>query len=348
MKSQYKGMTAEDKALETFSNMLIEKIENINSDWHKPWFTDGTMQWPRNLYGREYGSMNAFMLMLLCEKQCYRMPVFCTFDTVKYMNYTKVGDQWKRKKDRNGVDIPLIHVNKGEKSFPIFLTTYTVINNSTNEKIKYETYKLLSEDEQKKYKVFPCRSVFSVFNIEQTNMKEARPEMYQQYVDEFRVEKEQQKEDGYTFKLFDDMIAEQCWYCPIKLEYQDKAYYSVSRNEIVLPEKKQFDTGEDFYGTAFHEMIHSTGAKGLMDRYGDEKDYAKEELIAEVGAALLSFKYGMEKRIKSDSAPYLKAWLENLREEPKFIKTVLSDVKKAVKIVTEKMEEEKYETVLVS
>jgi len=41
--------------------MMIEKIESIQKDWHKPWFTEGVLQWPRNLSGREYNGMNALM-----------------------------------------------------------------------------------------------------------------------------------------------------------------------------------------------------------------------------------------------------------------------------------------------
>lgn len=39
--------------------LMIEKIESIQKDWHKPWFTEGVLQWPRNLSGREYNGMNA-------------------------------------------------------------------------------------------------------------------------------------------------------------------------------------------------------------------------------------------------------------------------------------------------
>lgn len=332
--------TTEDMALEAFSRVMIEKMESIKSDWHKPWLTEGAMGWPRNLYGREYGSTNAFMLMLLCEKEGYRLPVFCTFDTVKYMNYVKVGDKWNRKKDKDGVELPLIHVKKGEKSFPIFLTTYTVVHKETKEKVKWETYKLLSEEEKAKYDVYPRRSVYKVFNIDQTNMKEARPSMYQEFVDEYVVEKEMQTEDGFSFEPLDAMIAERKWYCPIMTRYQDEAYYSVARNEIVMPEKRQFETGENFYGTCLHEMVHSTGAKGLLNRFDkqDRKPYAEEELVAELGAALVASRYGMEKRLKEESAAYLKGWIEELHEKPEFIKTVLDDVKRAVRLIFEKVD----------
>lgn len=55
------GPSSEDKALDLFAEMLIEKIESIRGDWRKPWFTEGALQWPRNLSGREYNGMNAFM-----------------------------------------------------------------------------------------------------------------------------------------------------------------------------------------------------------------------------------------------------------------------------------------------
>jgi antirestriction protein ArdC len=55
------GPNSEDKALDLFAEMMIEKLETISKDWKKPWFTEGSLQWPRNLSGREYNGMNALM-----------------------------------------------------------------------------------------------------------------------------------------------------------------------------------------------------------------------------------------------------------------------------------------------
>ena len=63
--------------------MMIEKIESIRKDWRKPWFTEGALQWPRNLSGREYNGMNAIMLLIHCEKEGYKIPRFCTFECVQ-------------------------------------------------------------------------------------------------------------------------------------------------------------------------------------------------------------------------------------------------------------------------
>lgn len=87
-------------------------------------------------------------------------------------------------------------------------------------------------------------------------------------------------------------------------------------------------------------MIHSTGAKDQLDRFSPShgfgsSEYAREELVAELGSALTSQRYGMTKNIKEDSCAYLKSWLTQLKESPQFIKTTLLDVKKATSMLTQ-------------
>lgn len=60
-KNNQDGPSSEDKALDLFAEMMIQKIEEIKKDWRKPWFTDGALTWPKNLSGREYNGMNALM-----------------------------------------------------------------------------------------------------------------------------------------------------------------------------------------------------------------------------------------------------------------------------------------------
>lgn len=85
-------------------------------------------------------------------------------------------------------------------------------------------------------------------------------------------------------------------------------------------------------------MAHSTGAENQLGRlqptsFGS-KEYAREELVAELSAALVAQRYGMTKHLKEDSASYLKSWLDSLNESPEFIKTTLTDVKKASSMIT--------------
>ena len=331
------GRSAEDRTLDKFAELLIEKLETIQADWKKPWFTEGvTASLPKNLSGREYNGMNSMMLMLHAEKEGFKLPVWATFDRITSLNYVKDKQGVKQEaKDSEGNNLPLVSVNKGAKSFPVFITTFTVVDKETKEKIKYDDYRQMTEQDRERYNVYPKLSVYNVFNVEgQTNLKEARPELFKKLQEQNEVNRPVQQEgEMFSFPAIDHMIAENKWICPIKPTYGDSAYYSISKNEIVIPEKKQFKNGESFYSNLAHEMGHSTGAENQLNRlkpsaFGS-KEYAREELVAEMSAALVSQRYGMSKTLKEDSLPYLKGWLNSLKEEPAFIKTVLQDVKKA-------------------
>jgi len=337
------GPSAEDRALDRFAELMIEKINNLESDWKKPWFTEGSMRWPRNLSGRDYNGMNALMLMFHAEKQGYKLPVYCTFDRVIGLNYQK-DKQGNRAplKDENGELLPQVSVQKGEKSFPVFITTFTVVDKDTKAKIKYDDYKRLSDEEKKHYTVYPKMQVYSVFNVDQTNMKEARPELYAKIENENQLVKPELDGENFSFPVADTLIEENGWVCPIQLQHQDNAYYSISKDLIVLPEKAQFVDGESFYGTLFHEMTHSTGSENRLNRikpspFGSP-GYAREELVAELGSALVAQRYGISKNVKEESAAYLKSWLSSLKESPDFIKTTLFDVKRASAMIIEQFD----------
>lgn len=338
------GPSAEERALERFTELMIKKISSIKGDWKKPWFTENFMAWPKNLSGREYNGMNALMLMLLCEENSYKLPVFCTFQRVSGLNYsTDRQGNHKPLTDANGERLPQVSVLKGEKSFPVFITTFTVVDKETKEKIKMEDYRKLSPEEQKKYSVYPKLNVHNVFNVAQTNLREARPELYEKLCERNNLKRPSSLDDEkMAFAPLDEMIEKKLWVCPISLEHQDSAYYSIAKDAIVLPEKSQFINGESFYGTLLHEMTHSTGAEGRLDRikpaaFGS-KEYAREELVAELGSALVASQYGITKTIKEDSAQYLGSWLDVLKESPEFLKTTLFDVKKASSMIAQRID----------
>ncbi|NDV84773.1 ArdC family protein [Bacteroides sp. 51] len=342
-KNNTDGPSAEDRALDRFAELMIEKINTLQSDWKKPWFTEGSMKWPKNLSGRDYNGMNALMLMFHAEKQGYKLPVYCTFDRVIGLNYQK-DKQGNRTplKNENGELLPQVTVQKGEKSFPVFITTFTVVNMDTKAKIKYDDYKRLSDEEKQHYAVYPKMQVYSMFNVDQTNMKEARPELYAKIKEENQLVKPEMNGEGLSFSIVDKMIEGNSWVCPIELQHQDSAYYSMSKDLIVLPEKAQFVDGESFYGTLFHEMTHSTGSENRLNRikpsaFGSA-EYAREELVAELGSALVAQRYGISKNVKEESAAYLKSWLHSLKESPDFIKTTLFDVKKASAMIMEQID----------
>ena len=338
------GPSAADRALERFTELMIEKIQSFQGNWKKPWFMPGTTLPPQNLSGRHYNGGNSLMLMLQAEKMGYDIPVWGTFDRITNLNTVKDkhGNVFYER-DENGFKKPQVTVNKGEKSFPVFLTTFTVVDPKTKEKIPYDDYRNLSKEEQAKYKVFPKLQVFNVFNVAgQTNIAESRPELYEK-LKSLATSQIEHQGDLKSDPAIDKMIDDNLFFCPIKQVKGDNAYYSPARDEIVVPTREQFVDGEAFATNTLHECAHATGAKSRLDRiqpgqtFGSP-EYAKEELTAELSAALIASQHGLTKHVKSDSAAYLKSWLGSLQQGPDFLKTVLADVKHCTSMINQRLD----------
>ena len=110
----------------------------------------------------------------------------------------------------------------------------------------------------------------------------------------------------------------------LPLRNSDRAYYSGGTSEhIAMPELGQFKSPEHYYSVFAHEITHSTGNKKRLDRdlsgkFGSEK-YAFEELVAELGSAMICGSLGLEQKPHEDHAQYIKGWLNRLRSDNKFI-----------------------------
>ena len=337
------GPSAADRALERFTELMIEKIQSFQGDWKKPWFMPGAAIPPQNLSGRHYNGGNSLMLMLQAEKMGYDIPVWGTFDRITNLNYIKDknGNVFQAR-DKNGNKLPMVAVNKGEKSFPVFLTTFTVVNPQTKERIPYDDYRNLSKEEQAKYKVYPKLQVFNVFNVAgQTNIAETRPELYEK-LKQLAAGQIVHQGDLKSDPAIDRMIDDNLFFCPINQVKGDKSYYSPARDEIVIPTREQFIDGEAFATNTLHECAHATGAASRLNRtmghaFGSE-EYAKEELTAELSAALIASQHGLTKHVKNDSAAYLKSWLGSLQQGPDFLKTVLSEVKRCTGMINQRLD----------
>lgn len=106
----------------------------------------------------------------------------------------------------------------------------------------------------------------------------------------------------------------------------DVACYVPSQDRVQLPQRQAFDSPASYYATAFHELIHSTGAahrlarKGVVDgaRFASHA-YSAEELVAEVGAAFLCADGGISPKTIDSSAAYIAHWSQALRRDPRWI-----------------------------
>lgn len=115
------------------------------------------------------------------------------------------------------------------------------------------------------------------------------------------------------------------------------AYYSPSSDHINVPPMKDYPNIDEYYSTLFHEMVHSTGHGERLNRegvnrkaiaFGDEV-YSKEELIAEMGAAMLCGISGIDNNTIENSASYINSWLRVLKEDSRLVVSAAGQAQKA-------------------
>lgn len=326
-----------DAALQRFAEMLIKRMEEMQKDWHKGWIGGGSMfGLPQNISGRTYEGSNAFLLFLHTAENGYKAPVYMTY-----------GQLYKEG----------AHVLKGEKAVPVFKWGFS-IKDKDGKKVTEEEFHNMTDDEKKECKRRPFLKIYPEFNIDQTNMSEVNKEKYDAVVSQFRKTDVPTITDGmYVNKAIDRMMEKQEWVCKIQYEKEEKgAYYSPAKDIVVLPTKAQFrihpddpeecfKDGQEYYGTALHEMAHSTGHPSRLDRlkpaaFGSP-EYAKEELVAELTSAMVGNTLGFDRRISDNNVAYLQNWTSALRKEPKFIVTVMADVNKASRIIIENIDKQR-------
>ena len=326
-----------DAALQRFAEMLIKRMEEMQKDWHQGWIGGGSMfGLPQNISGRTYEGSNAFLLFLHTAGNGYKAPVYMTFGQLH-----KEGAQ----------------VLKGEKAVPVFKWGFS-IKDKDGKKVTEEEFHNMTDDEKKECKRRPFLRIYPEFNIDQTNMSEVNKEKYDAVVSQFRKTDVPTITDGmYVNKAIDRMMEKQEWVCKIQYDKEEKgAYYNPAKDIVVLPTKAQFrihpndpeecfKDGQEYYGTALHEMAHSTGHPSRLDRlkpaaFGSP-EYAKEELVAELTSAMVGNTLGFDRRISDNNVAYLQNWTSALRKEPKFIVSVMADVNKASRIIIENIDKQR-------
>jgi antirestriction protein ArdC len=308
-----------NKALELFAELMIEKIQQVSDNWERPWITR-PVGIPQNaITKRSYSGFNSLALYFDAERKGYTIPAYLTFNQAKDAG---------------------AHVKKGSKGFPVVFWMRDYVSKSDYSiRIKEDEYGKLSDAEKDNYKPRLMLKDFSVFNVEQTSIPEDNPKLYEKIKGRFEAIKLNDENDMMKSPPLDDMLQRKSWLCDINVREGNRAFYRSFDDTITVPLKAQFKDGEKFYGVLLHEMAHATGAASRLNRekgivFGDEK-YAKEELVAELTSAMTASYLGISTGIKEENAMYLKNWLGALESEPDFILSLLSDVNKASNMILE-------------
>ena len=121
----------------------------------------------------------------------------------------------------------------------------------------------------------------------------------------------------------------------------DRAYYSPTLDLISVPMLTQYEIAEEYYSTTFHEAVHSTMPESRCNRKSEQKlaafgseDYSREELVAEIGSAMLCNNVGIdcEKAFKN-SVAYIQGWLKKLKDDNRMIVWAASRAEKAARYI---------------
>lgn len=109
-------------------------------------------------------------------------------------------------------------------------------------------------------------------------------------------------------------------------------HYNLSSDKITLPLKNQYHEPTEYYSTALHELSHWTGHSSRLNRdFSKDKNtqkYAREELRAEIGSAMICMMLGITPKISENNKAYIKSWISHLKEEPKEILRACGDAEK--------------------
>lgn len=207
-------------------------------------------------------------------------------------------------------------VLKGEKGTPIFFFKPL--------QFKEEMENVKTGENELVTKTIPMLKMYYVFNIEQTDIK----------LPEVQADKPLpiiEKASNFFNKLN-----------YIEIKGALSPYYSPMLDYIGMPNKDLFINIGEYYSTLGHEYIHSTGHTNRLDRTMSQKqkEYAYEELIAEIGSAYLMAHLGIEDEgVQDNSSAYLKGWLKALKNDKKILWKASSEAFKAFTYLTKYIEE---------
>ena len=323
-------------AIEKFADMMIARMEEMKeSHWKKGWIDGyGSYGLPQNIVSGTLNGGNSFFLQLDTAMHGYKMPLYMTFLQAQNMG---------------------LRINKGAESMPVIFWDL-VYKDQNGKRIDKDTLDAMTREERKALDATPILRVYKEFNVDQTNLAEVNPQKYEQLQRRFMAPEMRDDKGMYVNAAIDRMLQRQEWVCPVQYDQlAPGASFSPSLDRIVIPMKSQFNIsstpeevykdGMEYYSTFLHEATHSTGTPERLNRvkgkqFGDTQ-YGHEEYVAEMTAAVVGNSLGFDKRILDNNTAYIQGWIQNLRENPKVILGILSDVNKASNMLLEKIDQQK-------
>lgn len=292
-KSRRNASSSTTDVYEIITDKIVTMLGEGTVPWHKPWTNSGGM--PMSLSSRKpYRGINVFLLGVQAMAAGYTSPWWGTYDKI-----AEIGGQ----------------VRRGEKSTMVTLWS------------RFDRW-VTDDVTGKREQVSACvLRYYKVFNSEQADWQPGKGPV----VCTVPLTPVQRLAAGEAVAAgYPD---------PPTMRLGGEAFYRPTTDELTMPPINAFDNAEEYYSTLFHEFTHSTGhasrlrrdsvANGV-DPFGS-RGYSKEELVAEMGAAMLCAIAGLDMTVTlPNSAAYIASWLRALANDRKLVVQAAAQAQKAV------------------
>ena len=129
---------------------------------------------------------------------------------------------------------------------------------------------------------------------------------------------------------------------PPKIVFQGQPAYNVAIDSVTMPPIGAWDKPEDYYSTMFHELSHSTAHPKRLKRFSisptiASSSYYQEEIVAEMGAAMLSAYAGISPTVVQENAAYIKHYVDLIKSQPNVVIRAGQQAQKAVDYVLDEL-----------
>lgn len=281
------------------TDRIVEMMQNGLIPWQKPW------------HGPKGKESTEGMAISYVTRRAYSViNQWLLGEPGEYLTFKQI-------QERGG------QIIKGEKSRIVVFFT------------KHEYVKKDEETGEEKLASYPLLKYYNVWHINQTTGIESK-----------LTTDATEPEPAVIMDAAADAIIEGYLSREEALKFQNnkpsnRAYYSPSEDKVVVPMPEQYDVLAEYYSTTFHELVHSTLKASRCDREAENKDsffgnheYSREELVAEIGSAMLCSVSGVEttKSLKN-SVAYIQSWIRSLKNDPKMIIWASSRAEKAANYI---------------
>ncbi|QTC90295.1 ArdC family protein [Brevundimonas goettingensis] len=281
---------------QTVTDRIIADLETGVRPWTRPWDNGATGARPRRHDGQPYHGVNVLTLWAEAALRGYTRSVWMTFRQALALGGC---------------------VRKGEKGVPVVYANRLVSAGPDTDADPHP-----GPDSAPRSRGFSILKSYTVFNLDQIDgLADRYPATVSAIPDPaLRVA----RADAF-FAATGAVVA----------HGGGQAFYAPGADRIQMPAFESFRNVEGYYATLGHEMTHWTGHPSRLDRnfgagrFGDE-GYAREELVAELGAAFLCADLGLTLEPRPDHAAYLACWLKVLRADKRFIFTAAAHAERAV------------------